>query len=68
MCRNRPIFGKNYGRELICDDCIQYIKNIAKVLKEMHDGVLNYKHEFKTSLKDNENEIKNLLEAFETRM
>lgn len=58
----------------ICDDCIQYIHNIDMVLKEIQDDVkrnrqnlVEYKDEFEMSLKQNENEIKILLEAIEKR-
>ena len=49
----------------ICDDCMHYIQNIDLVLREGQDEVhknkqnlVKYKHEFKASLKENENEIK----------
>ena len=58
----------------MCDDCMQYIQNIDLVLREVQDEVhknkqnlVEYKHEFKASLKENENEIKQLLEAIEKR-
>lgn len=56
----------------MCDDCVQYIHNVDLVLKEIQDGVnknkqnlAEYKGEFDTALKQNENEIKQLLEAIE---
>lgn len=58
----------------MCDDCIQYIHNVDFVLKEIQDGVnknkrnlAEYKTEFEVSLKQNETEIKKLLEAIENR-
>lgn len=63
----------NYIR-FICDDCTQYIQNVDLVLREIQDNVnknkqtlAEYKHEFECSLKQNEVEIKNLLEAIENR-
>ena len=58
----------------ICEDCMQYIRNVDLALGEIQDGVRinkqnlkEYKREFETSLKQNENEIKQLLEAIEKR-
>ena len=52
----------------ICEDCIQYIKNIDLVLSEIQDGVRvsrqnlkKYKMEFESPLRQNENKIKQLL-------
>lgn len=58
----------------ICDDCMLYIQNVDLVLREIQMNVVNnkqtlidYKHEFESSLRKNENEIKSLLEAIEGR-
>lgn len=58
----------------ICDGCLQYIKNIDEVLREILDGVQKnkqqlseYKLEFQSAIKHNENEMKLLLEAIENR-
>lgn len=58
----------------MCDDCVQYIHNVDLVLKDIQDGVyknkqnlMEYKNEFASSLKQNENEIKQLLEVIEKR-
>ena len=56
------------------DDCLQYIQNVDLVLNVVEEGVKKnkqalqeYKYEFESSLKKNENEIKSLLEAIEKR-
>lgn len=58
----------------ICDDCIQYIHNVDLMLRAIQDSVgenrqnlVEYKTEFEMSLKQNEKEIKILLEAIEQR-
>ena len=58
----------------ICEDCIQYIRNVDLVLGEIKDGVRvskqtlkEYKKEFESTLKQNENVLKQLLEAIEKR-
>ncbi|KAI8116613.1 hypothetical protein FF38_04414 [Lucilia cuprina] len=58
----------------MCVDCIQYIHNVDLVLKEIQyevqknkQNLVDYKHEFESSLNQNENEIKQLLEAIEVR-
>lgn len=68
------IFDQNNFIRFICDDCMQYIQNVDMMLKEIQVTVnkneqtlLNYKNEFESCLKRNENEIKTLLEAIEKR-
>ena len=57
-----------------CDDCMMYIQNIDLVLKGVQDEVdknkqnlVEYKHEFKPIHKENETEIKHLLETIQNR-
>lgn len=56
----------------MCDDCVQYIHNMDMAIGEVQENVrknkenlCEYKGEFKATLKQNENEIKKLLEAIE---
>lgn len=58
----------------ICNDCMLYIQNVDLVVREIQNSVdknrqtlLDYKHEFESSLKINELEIKSLLEVIERR-
>ena len=58
----------------MCDDCVQYIHNVDFALREIQDGVnknkvnlVEYKKDFEMSLKQNENEIRQLLQAIEKR-
>lgn len=60
--------------KFMCDDCMIYIHNVDQVLKDIQDGVnqsknnlKEYKAEFVSSMKNNEREIKTLLEAIEKR-
>lgn len=65
--------GNPYLRYM-CDDCVQYIHNVDFALREIQDGVnknkvnlVEYKNDFEMSLKQNENEIRQLLQAIEKR-
>ena len=58
----------------MCDDCLQYIHNVDLALGEIQSSVLKnkenlvaYKGEFESALKQNENEIKQLLWAIVKR-
>ena len=58
----------------MCDDCVMYIHNIDLVLKRVQDEIhknkqdlVKYKHEFQATFKENETEIKHLLEAIQKR-
>lgn len=58
----------------ICNDCMLYIQNVGIALREIQASVdknkqtlLEYKHELEISLRQNECEIKALLEAIEGR-
>lgn len=60
--------------KFICDDCVMYIHNVDLAVREVQETVQKngnylkqYKNEFEESLKKNELEIKNLLEAIEAR-
>ena len=63
----------NYLR-FMCDDCLQYIHNVDMAIDEIQNSVnkrkenlVEYKGEFEMALKQNENEIKQLLHAIERR-
>lgn len=63
----------NNNVKFICDDCLLYIQNVDLVLQNMERAVnrnnehlKEYKHEFESAIKKNENEIINLLRAIET--
>lgn len=71
---SQKILETNNFIRFICDDCVQYIHNVDMVLKNIQDEVVKntnkmveYKHEFGSSLKQNEYEIKELLKAIEIR-
>ena len=57
----------------ICEDCIQYIRNVDLVLGEIQgvrvskQNLKDYKREFESLLGQNKSEIKQLLEATEKR-
>lgn len=58
----------------ICDDCIHYMHNIDKALVDIQknmekncNNLTEYKGEFEAALKQNENAMKNLLEAIENK-
>lgn len=68
------ILNTNPMIRFICGDCVLYIQNVDLVLKDVQEIVQKngnhlkeYKNEFEESLKKNEIEIKNLLEAIESR-
>lgn len=68
------ILGKNNFVRFVCEDCMQLIQNIDMALKDILDDVkkskhylVEYKNEFNMSLKQNEREIKQLLQAVESR-
>lgn len=68
------ILGENNYIRYMCNDCILYIQNVDMVLREIQEAVdknkqnlIEYKHEFGSSLKKNEEEIKELLKAIELR-
>lgn len=69
----RTLEADNFLR-FMCGDCVQYIHNVDMVVKDIQDSVnknkqnlIEYKLEFDSALKRNENEIKQLLEAIEKR-
>lgn len=68
------IYGKYQFLKYICTDCETYITNVDYMLKEIQTSIekncsylKEYKNEFKATLKQNENEITNLLTAIENR-
>lgn len=65
--------GNNFVRYM-CDECVQYIRDVDMVVKEIQydvqrsrQSLKDYKDEFEMSLKKNEIEMKQLLEAIEKR-
>lgn len=68
------VLNSNGMIKFICNECILYIHNVDMALREIHesvdknkDNLREYKYEFEASLKNNEIEIKKLLEAIEIR-
>lgn len=68
------VLNSNGMIKFICDECILYIHNVDIAMREIHESVdknkenlREYKYEFEASLKNNESEIKKLLEAIEIR-
>lgn len=57
--------------KFMCDDCVIYIHNVDLVLLDIQEvnknNLREYKYEFEMSLRNNESEIKSLLEAIEKR-
>ena len=56
----------------LCDECVQYIHKMDTTIGDIQENVkkqhlAEYKGEFKDCLKQNENEIKELLEGIEKR-
>lgn len=71
---SEKIFTEGGFVRYMCDDCMQYIQNIDFAMQEIQESVnknrqtlLDYKHDFESALKKNEDEIKALLGAIERR-
>ena len=61
-----------YSTKILNEDNLQYIQNVDLVSNVVQEGVKKnkqalqeYKYEFESSVKKNENEIKSLLKAIE---